>query len=71
MGKYEIPFINLCIREFSKRFDITRQTAYEYLRNNQGLSFLREFYDIEHLQSIEETVDDLVFWCKKNGGQLA
>lgn len=71
MSKYEIPFINLCIREFGKRFSVTRQKAYEYLNKHKGLSFLIEFYDVEHLQSIDETIDDLIFWCKKNGGELS
>lgn len=71
MSKYEIPFIHLCIREFAKRFNLTRQAAYEYLCKHNGLSFLIEFYDVEHLQSIDETLDDLVIMCAKNGGQLA
>lgn len=71
MGKYEIPFINYVIRAFAVRFKMTRQAAYRYLLLHNGLSFLIEFYDVEHLQDVEETVDDLVFWCKKNGGQLA
>lgn len=71
MNKYEIPFIHLCIREFARRFNLTRQAAYEYLRKHNGLSFLIEFYDVEHLQSIDETLDDLVIMCAKNGGQLA
>lgn len=71
MSKYEIPFINLCIREFARRFDLTRQAAYEYLHAYQGIEFLIEFYDVEHLQSVEETLDDLVVLCGKNGGHLA
>lgn len=71
MSKYEIPFINLCIKEFGRRFAITRKMAYEYLKKHQGLAFLMEFYDVEHLQPMEETIDDLTLWCRKNGGQLA
>lgn len=71
MSKYEIPFINMVIRVFATRFAMTRQAAYHYLQRHQGLSFLIEFYDVEHLQDVEETVDDLIFWCKKNGGELA
>jgi len=71
MSKYEIPFINYVIRAFAGRYEMTRQAAYHYLLQHKGLSFLIEFYDVEHLQDIEETVDDLVLWCKKNGGQLA
>lgn len=65
MSLFEIPYINLIIRTFATRFEMSRQTTYQYLRKYQGLSFLIEFYDVKHLQDMEETVDDLVFWCKK------
>lgn len=70
MSKYEIPYINLIIRSFAERFQMTRHAAYAYLKEHQGLAFLIEFYDVEHLQDPEETVDDLIVMCKKNGGQL-
>ncbi len=70
MSKYEIPYINLIIRTFANRFDMARQAAYQYLLKYKGLSFLIEFYDVEHLQDAEETVDDLILWSKKNGGYL-
>lgn len=44
--------------------------AYFYLQKYAGLAFLIEYYDVEHLQSIDETLDDLVVMCRKNGGQL-
>jgi hypothetical protein len=50
---------------------MTRQAAYHYLQKYKGLAFLIEFYDVEHLQSIDETIDDLLIVCKKNGGALA
>lgn len=33
-----------------------------------GIAFLIEFYDVEHLQSMDETIDDLLIICQKNGG---
>lgn len=71
MDKYEIPFINACIKAFGDRFSITRDQAYKYLKEFSGMAFLYEFYDVEHLQSIEDTVEDLVIICKKNGGGLS
>ena len=71
MSKYEIPFINACIKAFGQRFSLSREKAYDYLQRYAGLAFLLEFYDVEHLQSIEETVDDLIVMCSKNGGVLA
>ena len=35
------------------------------------MEFLDEFYETEHLQSIDDAVDDLIIICQKNGGQLA
>jgi len=71
MTKYEIPFLHLCIKEFARRFNISRKAAFLYLQEHSGLAFLIEYYDVEHLQSIDETLDDLVVMCRKNGGQLA
>ena len=49
---------------------MSRQAAYAYLQEHLGLEFLIEFYDVEHLQDPEETVDDLIVKCQQNGGAL-
>jgi hypothetical protein len=59
MSKYEIPFLTACIQAFGRRFSMTRQAAFRYLHKHKGLAFLIEFYDVEHLQSMDETIDDL------------
>ena len=71
MSKYEIPFLTACIQAFGRRFSMTRQAAFRYLHKHKGLAFLIEFYDVEHLQSMDETIDDLLIICQKNGGTLA
>lgn len=71
MSKYEIPFLTASIHAFAQRFSMTRQAAFRYLHKYKGLAFLIEFFDVEHLQSIEETVDDLLIICQKNGGTLS
>lgn len=71
MSKYEIPFLTAAVRAFSQRFEMTLQAAFKYLHEHKGLAFLIEFYDVEHLQSMDETIDDLLIICKKNGGSLA
>jgi len=70
MNRYEIPFIHLCIREFANRFKLSLEAAYRYLLKFNGLSFLISYYDVEHLQSMDETIDDLVVCCRNNGGSL-
>ena len=68
--KYQIPYINACIRAFAKRFQLSVKTAFEYLYNFKGIDFLVEFYEIEHLQSLDDAVDDLIVCCLNNGGTL-
>lgn len=71
MSKYEIPFLTAVIQSFAARFEMTRQAAFRYLHEHKGLAFLIEFYDVEHLQSMDETIDDLLIICQKNGGAIA
>ena len=70
MSKYQIPFTNACIRGFSKQFGLPTKSAYLYLKHFKGIDFLIEFYETLHLQSIDDTVDDLIAVCKNNGGGL-
>lgn len=69
--KYQIPFVNSCIRALAGRCGLQARNAYLYLKHFKGLDFLMEFYDTLHLQSIDDTVDELLIVCKKHGGSIA
>ena len=56
---------------FAQRFAVTRQEAFRYLQEHKALAFLIEFYDVEHLQSMEDTIDDMLVICQQNGGKIA
>ena len=71
MSKYQIPYTNACIRAFGRRFQLPTKEAFKYLLHFRGIAFLVDFYEIEHLQSIEDAVDDLIVCCQNNGGYLA
>ena len=64
--KYKIPFINACIRAFAKRIKMPVKNLEKY----KGFDFLLSFYSTLHLQSVEDTVDDLKAVCRNNGGCL-
>ncbi|MBQ7940891.1 MAG: DUF3791 domain-containing protein [Muribaculaceae bacterium] len=68
--KYKIPYLNACIRAFALRFNFSISVAFKYLFHFKGIAFLDEYYETEHLQSIDDAVDDLIVLCHKNGGQL-
>lgn len=68
--KYKIPFVNACIRAFAKRFQLPLKNAFLYLFHHKGVQFLDDFYDAEHLGSIDDAVNDLIIICGQNGGKL-
>lgn len=68
--KYQIPFINDCIRALAKRMGLPVKNAFQYFERFNGMEFLVKSYLMLHLQSINDTVDDLIIMCKKNGGAL-
>jgi len=56
-----------CLRPVSGVFGLERNI----FTTSGVISFLVEFYDVEHLQSIEDAVDDLIVCCQNNGGHLS
>ena len=68
--KYKIPYVNMCIRLFARRFRLTLQGAAEYLCKLKGIRFLDDCYPSEHLLPVEDALDDLVAVCKSNGGSI-
>ena len=59
--KYKIPYINVCVRAFAKRFHLSIKNAFLYLYRFKGMEFLDEFYEAEHLQSIDDAVEGMEF----------
>ena len=64
-------FITSAVQAFARRFAITRQTSFRYLQQHKALAFLVEFYDVLHLQSMDDTIDEMLIICRQNGGTLA
>lgn len=69
--KDKIEYTVICISEFAKKHQLTLPQAFNYLKRWEGIDFLDKGYDAEHLFSIEDAVDDLTDYCKRQGGQLA
>ena len=60
-----------CIHEFARRKEISQRDAFLFLQQYRGISFLNEFYDVEHTLSMNDAMDDLESVCRKNGGVLS
>ncbi len=63
-------YIIYCISQFARHFGISLKQAYAYLKRHKGLYFLYECYEAEHLQSLDDAVEDLSVICHRNGGAL-
>jgi len=60
----------MCVSAFAGSKNLCQKDAYHYLEKYKGIDFLEEYYDAEHLLSIDDVVDDLSVVCKNNGGNI-
>lgn len=73
MSKHQsdiLEYIICCVGAFAERFSLTNGQAYKYLQEHQALAFLQKHYNIEHIFSIEDAVEDCARICLRNGGAL-
>ena len=60
-----------CIGEFARKYSLTNAEAYKFLSEFKGMDFIDTYYEAEHTQSIEDSVEDMMSVCQRNGGALA
>ena len=68
--KKESHYFLMILNMIAKKHNISIYETYEYLSRHKGISFLQEFYDVEHTLSTDDVVDDVLAICSKNGGLL-
>lgn len=70
LEKNILDFLVALVAEFSARFGISQDVAYNYIREHKGLDYYFKHYNVLHTLSFDENVDDLIQVCAKNGGTL-
>jgi len=68
INKNQISWTVACVNEYAKYKAIDIITAFQYLFKHGGIEFLKEHYEAEHLLSLDDTVEDLDYLCRNNGG---
>ena len=63
MLKSKIEYIVMLIAEFAKRYKITSQESFRYLRKYKGFDLCDVHYGIMHTLSLEENLDSLYSYC--------
>ncbi len=70
IDKNVIVYIVAVINEFAKTYHISVREANNYLIRFNGIDFLMEHYEAEHLLSLDDTIQDLTQVCLNNGGGI-
>lgn len=72
--KYEIrdiaEYIIVMIGEFAKKFNLTENQAFRYLKFHHGISFLQDHYEIIHTLDFKEALESVTLYCRNSGGKL-
>lgn len=63
-----VEYILASIDEFADAHNLTSRDAANYLLQYKGIRFLTEHYEVEHLLSFDDCVQDLTQVCLNNGG---
>lgn len=66
----KIEYVMVVLGEFARRHALTYKDAFNYIKAHRGFDLIDSGYEVEHLFSIEDAVDDITKYCKRYGGAL-
>ena len=66
-----INYTVACVSEFANKHDLTQKAAFQFLYDYKAIDFLKECYDIEHILSFEDAIEDMERICANNGGVIS
>lgn len=69
--KNKLEYFMALVADFAQAYGIRQKQAFNYLKRFKGIDFLERHYNVMHTQSFEDTIEDLVQVCQRNGGRLA
>ncbi|GHT43664.1 hypothetical protein FACS1894181_03330 [Bacteroidia bacterium] len=69
-AKDVVDYIAFMINEFSLKHELSAKQSFDYLYRYGGIEFLDEFYDIEHCENPNLTLEAIQDICSQNGGIL-
>lgn len=56
--------------EFGKRYGMDMRQAFNYLKRNKAIAFIKRNYSYVHTQSFASMVTDMAEYCQRQGGEL-
>lgn len=70
MLKDKIDYLVMLIAEFAKRYGLTQRAAYQYIAQFKALELCDRHYGVMHTLPLEDNLESIRKYCRKNGGQL-
>lgn len=68
--KNKIEYTVSLVSDFAKKYSLSNTQAFNYLDRLGAISFIERHYNIAHTLPFSEMVENLVVYCRKNGGKL-
>jgi hypothetical protein len=65
-----IHYIVMSLGQFSRKHNLTRREACNYLYRYKGMRFAIDNYEAEHQLSLNDCVEDMEAICIMNGGNI-
>lgn len=65
-----IEYIIMLINDFANYVGLTERQAYLYLKNHDAIQFIEKHYGIMHTLDSQESIDSLINFCRKSGGNI-
>jgi len=65
-----VDYIAFMVNEFAAAHQLTATQSFEYMKRYGAISFLDEFYDVEHCENPAVTLRDINQLCHREGGLL-
>ena len=65
-----VDYLAFIVNEFGLKHRLSATQSFEYLKQYGGIGFLEDFYDVEHCENPNITLDSLQSICSREGGRL-
>lgn len=70
MLKDKIDYLVMLIAAFAKRHSLSQREAYQYIARFKALDFCDRHYGIMHTLPLEDNLESIAQYCRRNGGLL-
>lgn len=66
----KVEFIIAIVNEFAKAKHLTDIQAYRYLQRFKAISFVNTHYNVAHTLRMEDVLEDISAYCRRQGGAI-